>query len=350
MSVLDRDFLHKLKSNILFFIIYSIVFILIFKTFKYIAPFFIATIIALIINPISQKLKQKFRIDKGLSTLILSVIGVAIVITLISILAVESTKQLMHLLDSINTNSVELNTVIADLSQRANNYIAYLENIANVDVQELISKYSGTLINFIKNLISNTISIASSIPYIAMFVITLFVATYFIAKDIDKYEQSFYNAFSANTRHKVINVKKEVGKSIIGYIRAYTIIMGITFIITFICFEVFKVPYAMPLSIIAALLDLVPFLGIITIYLPFILYYWIVEKYISAISIAVVFILLSLLRQIIEPKLVSVNIGLSPLVTLAAIFIGVQVRGIIGIVFCLGLAIMHNILNKVEIL
>ena len=75
-----------------------------------------------------------------------------------------------------------------------------------------------------------------------------------------------------------------------------------------------------------------------------------VEKYVSAISIGVVFILLSLLRQIIEPKLVSVNIGLSPLVTLAAIFIGVQVRGIIGIVFCLGLAIMHNILNKVEIL
>ena len=212
MSVLDRDFLHKLKSNILFFIIYSIVFILIFKTFKYIAPFFIATIIALIINPISQKLKQKFRIDKGLSTLILSVIGVAIVITLISILAVESTKQLMHLLDSINTNSVELNTVISDLSQRANNYIAYLENIANVDVQELISKYSGTLINFIKNLISNTISIASSIPYIAMFVITLFVATYFIAKDIDKYEQSFYNAFSANTRHKVIKCKKRSWK------------------------------------------------------------------------------------------------------------------------------------------
>ena len=106
----------------------------------------------------------------------------------------------------------------------------------------------------------------------------------------------------------------------------------------------------MPLSIIAALLDLVPFLGIITIYLPFILYYWVVEKYIVAISIGVVFILLSLLRQIIEPKLVSVNIGLSPLVTLAAIFIGVQVKGIIGIIFCLGFAIMHNILKKVEIL
>lgn len=350
MSVLDKGFLHKLKLNTLFFISYSLVFILVCKTFKYIAPFFISGIIALIINPISQKLKNKFRIDKGLSTLILSFIGVAIVITLVSVFAMSSTRHLMNLLNSISENSVQINTIVENLSQKANSYIRYLQDVANINLESLISKYSVTLVNFIKELITNTISLASSIPYIAMFIVTLFIATYFISKDIDKIEEGFYDIFSPKTRMKVKHVKKEIGLSIVGYIKAYTIIMGITFLITFACFKFFDIPYATPLSIIAALLDLVPFLGIITIYLPFIVYYWIVENYVLAISIAVVFGMLSLLRQIIEPKLVSVNIGLSPLVTLVAIFVGVQVKGIIGIIFCLGLAIMHNILKKVEIL
>lgn len=350
MSVLDKGFLHKLKLNILFFITYSLVFILVCKTFPYIAPFFIGGIIAFIINPISQKLKNKFRIDKGLSTLILSFIGVAIVITLVSMFAMSSTEHLMNLLDSLSENSIQINSIVEELGNKANNYIMYLQDVANINLESLISKYSVTLVNFIKDLITNTISLASSIPYIAMFIVTLFVATYFIAKDIDKIEDGFYSIFADKTKIKVRNVKKEIGLSIIGYIKAYTIIMGITFLITFACFEFFNIPYATPLSVIAALLDLVPFLGIITIYLPFIVYYWIIGDYVLAISIAVVFGVLSLLRQIIEPKLVSVNIGLSPLVTLAAIFIGVQVKGLIGIIFFLGLAIMHNILKKVEIL
>lgn len=72
---------------------------------------------------------------------------------------------------------------------------------------------------------------ATSIPYIIIFIITLFIATYFIAKDLDKIENSFYNMFTVDVRKKVKNVKKEAGLSLVGYIRAYTILMAITFAI-----------------------------------------------------------------------------------------------------------------------
>ena len=80
------------------------------------------------------------------------------------------------------------------------------------------------------------------------------------------------------------------------------------------------------------------------------LYNLIIENYFISISISIVFLILSITRQILEPKLVSANIGINPLATVIAIFIGLQVNGIIGIVFCLGLVIMHDILKKVEIL
>ena len=350
MSVLDKRFLHKLKCNTAFVAIYTVIFILMYKTFPYIAPFLIGGIIAFIISPISQKLKVRFRIDKGVSTLILSFLAVAVVLILTSIFIMAGTKHLIHFLDNITKNSYYTNNIIIDLTSKANVYIEYLQDVANINVESLITRYSGNLINIAKSLLTSTISLASSIPYIAIFIITLFIATYFIAKDIDNIENEFYNIFTEGSKIKVKNIKREVLISIVGYIKAYTILMGITFIITWISFSILRVPYGTILGIIAAILDLIPFLGITVIYVPVIIYYWIIENYFLVISLGIVFALLSLLRQILEPKLVSVNIGLSPLATLGAIFIGVQVKGIIGIIFCLGLVIMHQILKKVDIL
>ncbi len=70
-------------------------FIFIYKAFPYIAPFFLGGIIALMINPISQKLENKFRINKGISTLVLSFLAVAIVSTVTTIIVINSMKELM---------------------------------------------------------------------------------------------------------------------------------------------------------------------------------------------------------------------------------------------------------------
>ncbi|RDY23403.1 sporulation integral membrane protein YtvI [Romboutsia maritimum] len=350
MSILDRKFLYKFKCNIIFIIIYSIFFILTYETFPYIAPFLVGGIIAFIINPISQKLKNKFRIDKGVSTLVLSFFGVAIVITFTTLLIMSGTKHLMYFLNNITSNSNNLNEILTNLLNQATVYIEYFEDVSNFDVEKMITKYSREIIELAKGLLASIISLATSIPYIVIFIITLFISTYFIAKDIDIFEYKFYNMFTESAKRKVKNIKKEIIFSVLGYIKAYTILMGITFITIWGSFSFFGVPYGLLLGFIGALLDLIPFLGIMVIFVPVTIYYFIVENYFIAVSISIVFITLSLLRQVLEPKLVSANIGLSPLATVAAIFIGVQVKGIVGIIFCLGLVIMHDILKKVEIL
>ena len=151
-------------------------------------------------------------------------------------------------------------------------------------------------------------------------------------------------------RLKVRRVKREILNSIKGYIKAYAILMSITFLVIWISFSIFRVPYGLTLGIIGALLDLIPFLGIVVIFVPVIIYYFVIKNYVVSIGISIVFIALSILRQILEPKLVSANVGISPLMTIIAIFVGIQVAGILGIIFCLGLLVMHDILKKVDIL
>ncbi|MGL5329627.1 MAG: sporulation integral membrane protein YtvI [Peptostreptococcaceae bacterium] len=350
IAILNEKFKIKLKNNIMFFIMYSLLFVFVYKTFNYIAPFFIGLVIALIINPISQKLKNKFNINKGISTLILSFVGVAIAILIAILMIISATKQITIFLNHIDANYNDINNMINTLINQASNYLSNFEEIYNFKIEQVISNYSANLIDIAKGLLSNIIDFASSIPYIVMLIVTLFISTYFIAKDLDKIEDWFYGIFTNNIKYKVKSVKKEIRMSILGYIRAYTILIGMTFLVIWISFSIFGVPYGLLLGIVGGLLDLIPFLGIVVIFVPVIVYNLIIENYFTAISISVVFFALSLIRQIIEPKLVSANIGLNPLSTVIAIFIGVQVKGLIGIIFCLGLVAMHDIFKKVDIL
>ncbi len=114
---------------------------------------------------------------------------------------------------------------------------------------------------------------------------------------------------------------------------------------------VFKVKYAVILSIICAIADLLPILGIGTIYIPLaIIYFFFIKNYIAAFGIIISYVLVSIIRQIIEPKIVSSSLGIHPVAVLAALFIGLKANGLSGIVFCIFLVVFYNIFKKVDIL
>ncbi|MPM98824.1 Sodium-lithium/proton antiporter [bioreactor metagenome] len=291
--------------------------------------------------------------NKGISTLFLSLLGVGLVIFLASFLLVKGSQQLISFLNNIDSNSYSyFGTMINDFVNNLDKYVDYFQGIStnNLDIQGLIANYGENLADIAKAMLAKIIDLATSLPTVVLIIITLFMSTYFIAKDFDKIENAFLNIFTDDTKIKVRRVKNEIMCSIKGYIKAYTILMSITFLVILISFSIFKVPYGLPLAVIGALLDLIPFLGIIVIFVPVIIYYFVIENYVVSIGIAIVFIGLSILRQILEPKLVSANVGLSPLLTIIAIFVGIQVGGILGIIFFLGLLVMHDILEKVDIL
>ena len=353
MSVLNKSFSHKLKDNIIFFVVYSVLFLFIVKTFGYIAPFFIGGLLAFIINPISRKLERKFKINKGFSTLFLSLLGVALVIFLATFGLIKGSQQLVRFLNNIDSNSYSyLGNMINNWVNEISKYMGYFQDSSgsSFNIRELISNYGQNLADIAKAMLAKIIDLATSLPTIILIIITLFMSTYFIAKDFDKIGHGFLNIFTDETKVKVRRIKSAVICSIKGYVKAYAILMSITFLVIWISFTVFKIPYGLPLGIIGALLDLIPFLGIIVIFVPVIVYYFWMENYFVSIGIAIVFIALSILRQILEPKLVSANVGISPLMTIIAIFVGIQVAGVLGIIFCLGLLVMHDILKKVEIL
>jgi len=111
------------------------------------------------------------------------------------------------------------------------------------------------------------------------------------------------------------------------------------------------VKYAVILSIIAAIFDILPILGIGGIYIPLALIYMFIQKdYFTSFGILIWYIVVTVVRQILEPKIVSSSLGIHPVAVLASIFIGLKVNGLSGMFFCIFLVVFYKVLKSVEVL
>jgi sporulation integral membrane protein YtvI len=134
------------------------------------------------------------------------------------------------------------------------------------------------------------------------------------------------------------------------YAKTYSLVIFITFLETLVGFSLLNVKYALILSIVCAIFDVLPILGIGAIYLPLAAIFFIVKNYFMGIAIIVLYLIVTIIRQIIEPKFVSASLGLHPVAVLAAIFIGIRAYGFIGMVYLIFIMVFYKILRNVDVL
>jgi sporulation integral membrane protein YtvI len=200
------------------------------------------------------------------------------------------------------------------------------------------------------SIITGFLSFFSSIPYILMVIIFTLIGTYYFTKEMSYIRaktKSFVNKYEGE---KFISILKE-GKEMIGnYLWAYCLILLITFIVTLSGFTVLRVKYALTLSAIIAVFDLLPILGAFMVYIPLAIVYLISNNYFTAVGLVVLFLIITVTRQFIEPKIMSKSLDIHPLVMLTALFVGLRFGGVSGILFCTFIVIFYRILHNTEVL
>ena len=137
---------------------------------------------------------------------------------------------------------------------------------------------------------------------------------------------------------------------LLNYFLASLLIIFITFCITLIGFLFLKIKYALVLSVICGLFDILPILGVANIYFPLAIIYIINKNYFAGIGLIILYAIVFIVRQIAEPKIMSSSLGLHPVAVLIAIFIGIEAAGLAGMLFCMFLIVFYNILKKVKVL
>lgn len=345
----DKIFIKKMKNFGIFIVIYTLFFALFFSTISYTLPFVLGIIIAIITIPLTRFLKCKLKLSNGLASLASTLFVFIVLFLIITTIIIKITAEIKLLLISMPN--------IYIISERLQNYISDLRIYYDQIDPSIIEKVQSQLSTFISsgydlvvNILKKGLSLAIGLPIVMMIIFITLIATFFFTRDLPEFRIKFLRIFSSEGSDKVRAVWSEAVKMIAGYLKAYSTVVTIGFLETLIGFSIFNVKYALLLSLLASFLDILPILGMASLYFPLAIFYFISKKYLTAILIIILYVVVTIVRQIIEPKLVSSSLGLHPIAVLASIFIGIKAYGFLGMIYLLSLLVFYNILKKTDIL
>ena len=179
-------------------------------------------------------------------------------------------------------------------------------------------------------------STVGQIPSVLIGVVISIVACVFITIDFDKITAFVLRQFSDRNREKITNAKNLAKTTLSQMARAYGLIILITtteltiglYILKF-C-KIFNSDFIVPISLLIAIIDIIPVLGTGTVLIPWAVYSFISGEIPMGIGLIILYAVILVIRQIIEPKLVAGQVGLSPIITIMAMYVGTKTLGVLG--------------------
>ncbi len=186
--------------------------------------------------------------------------------------------------------------------------------------------------------ISGAWHVVKGIPSLFLTLLVTIISCVFMTSDYEAIKNMVLGMCSKNNREKLINAKRTTTKGVAKLFKAYATLMLITFTEMFIGLSfmkligVYKGGYIAIIAFVTCIVDIIPVLGTGTVLIPWAIYNFITGNVGLGIGLAVLYAVITVLRQVIEPKLVANQVGLPAIVTIAAMFIGARLFGAFGII------------------
>ena len=316
----------------------------IFYLFQIAYPFIIGLAIAFIINPLVNFFHQKCRLPRTLSVILALLIIFAFFAGLLTLLIAEIVsgaeylaKVVPHQLDTLITYLEhlfasqiiplynQLSSIVNDLGSNGQETI--IRNIKNIG-----STIGTTIGGFIKHFFEFIPTIISWFPNAASVLIFSLLATFFISKDWYRLSRRGANFVPKKMKKSSQTVIIDLKKALFGFLKAQLTLISITTVIILIGLLILRVDYAITIALVTGLVDILPYLGTGLIFVPWIIYELITGNINLAIGLGVLYIIVLVQRQIMEPKVLSSNIGMDPLATLISLFVGFKLIGFLGLI------------------
>ncbi|MDD4112683.1 MAG: sporulation integral membrane protein YtvI [Herbinix sp.] len=310
------------------------------KLLGFFLPFVIGWVIAMIANPLVKFLEKKVKILRKHSSAIIIVMVIAAIVGVIYLLIamlIRESKQLAgdlpNILEQTGVQLTELSIKIRTLSSNMPEPIELFINNMLDNISKNLMEYDLEENPLTMSVISNMAqNIAQNIAEVFLTIIMTILSAYFFIAKRDEITTSVKNALPSSVvegwRFIVDNFTKAVG----GYFKAQFKIMLVLSIIMFTGFEILSVSYSFLLALGIAFLDFLPVFGTGAVLWPWALLDMLSGNYFRAVGLIVIYLICQVVKQILQPKMVGDSIGISPLSTLVFLYVGYQLKGVIGMI------------------
>ncbi len=230
-----------------------------------------------------------------------------------------------------------------------NNYELINKYIDNTDFSSIFSDISKNS-DFFSKISDTAFSIFRIIPIFFTLIIISFLATICIINNLPLIKNAVKSKLSdenADVFEKIIDKTKEVFKK---FIRSYLLLYTLTFVESLFVFVLIDLDYVVVFAFLAAISDLLPILGPGAVYFPIAVVKIISGDYLSSITLVIFWAITIIIRQIIEPKILSDNIKIHPLIVLSALYFSIVSSNLWVLFYIIFLFIAYKIMVESDVL
>ncbi len=304
---------------------------------KWLMPFIVGFVIALSVNAPVSAICKRIKINRKLCAIVVLIIEYSLLVLLVWGLGskiYDSLKNLFSNMPAYYDNSIQpfllwLNKTITDLT--ANISPDTLNQIYSV-LESAIDSIRDFIITLSTSMGKLLASTTAKLPFFFISFVFAILSSVFISMDYSSIISFIRKQLPPKVAGFLGDAKEHLGKTILRYLRAYLIIWILTFAELSIGLSILKIESAIGIAALIAFADVFPVIGTGGILIPWAIFSLITRNYYVAIGLIIIYLIVLLVRNFAEPKIVGDQLGLHPLVTLIAIYLGYLWMGVGGMI------------------
>jgi len=295
------------------------------------APFLLALVVAIFLEPLTQFMMKRAKMNRILASTISStlftvlLLGGAVLVGM-KIIA-ELTAFMLHVPDYLRNASAYLKDLLEEVQHYTNSGAdpvpGQLESwISNAT--EALASLSGTITNAL-------LRFAKGIPNFFIFFIVFLVAVYLFSVSLPRMKESFLSLFAEKSRDQMDQVLVSLRKSVFGFLRAQLLLSVVTYLLCFVGLLIIGTGYPLAIALLIVIVDILPILGTGSVLVPWAAYQIVTGDFITGLGLVLLFLVITVVRRIIEPKILGDAVGIGALAALISLYVGYELVGVVGV-------------------
>lgn len=353
--------------NIVYTVILIALFYLFFKfAFGTILPILCAVVVAMILQKPVNFICKKTPLKRGLVSALTVIFAFLVIVSGLVLILIWVGSEFKGFFQYIMIELEDIPALIHKIEGYIGNAVGFLPEKLETAVMEFVSEKLATLtsptttpsepsqsidLSMLSTPLKGIWNTAKQIPTTLVSIVVAIIACCFMTADFATVKKLVLGFFQPDTRSKIVRAKRLLFPSLGKMAKAYAIIITITFcelslgLFLLTLMGIYDSGYIFVIAILTAIIDIVPVLGTGTVLIPWAVISLLNGNYPMAIGLIVMYACITVIRQIIEPKLVAAQLGIPAFLTIVSMFIGSQIFGVLGIFILPITIVMLKLLN-----
>ena len=300
------------------------------------APFLLALITAAILNPLVKRLQKALGWGRGPLSLLLLLLLFGLVGGAMVLLAYAAVSELISLaqnwsglLDSLQTTMDQVEALFSNLWSLIPQQIT---EFINDTFTSFFDWFKEAATQWLTGFGSTVGEKAMGLPSFVIALVIYIMAAYLLTADYPYLRSRAAQHMDDGLLHFLGQVRTVALGAFGGYLKAELFLSVGVFFILLAGFTLIRQPYGLLLALALAVLDFIPIVGAGTVMVPWAFIALFVGDFAAAAELMIIWGIIALFRRVMEPKFVGDQTGLSPILSLVSIYVGMKLGGVVGMI------------------